>query len=105
MIRLFYSQELYEKFSRDPCRGPMQWNSEKNAGFSRAEKTWLPVHPDYKTHNIKVGKQQNIMKRLLAKGTQCNKPVVSGKNGSTCRFLQNWKTENTCSCVHIYFLA
>ena len=33
----------------------MQWNSEKNAGFSRADKTWLPVHPDYKTHNIKVG--------------------------------------------------
>ena len=48
-------QGEYKKFSRDPCRGPMQWNSEKHAGFSRADKTWLPVHPDYKTHNIKVG--------------------------------------------------
>ena len=47
-------QEKYKKFSRDPCRGPIQWNSEKNAGFSRADRTWLPVHPNYKTHNIKA---------------------------------------------------
>ena len=47
-------QEYMAKYSRDPCRGPMQWNREKNAGFSSADKTWLPVHPGYKTLNVQV---------------------------------------------------
>jgi alpha-glucosidase len=40
------------KFSRDPSRTPMQWNAEKNAGFSDGPGTWLPISPDYKTHNV-----------------------------------------------------
>lgn len=38
---------------RDGERTPMQWNSGKDAGFSEAAKTWLPVAPDYKTVNEK----------------------------------------------------
>ena len=39
---------------RDPFRSPMQWSSEKNAGFSDAkeDKLWLPVSPDYKEINV-----------------------------------------------------
>ena len=33
----------------------MQWNSEMNAGFSTAQKTWLPISQDYRTRNVKVG--------------------------------------------------
>ena len=49
-----FVQEMYEKYSRDPCRGPIQWSDDVNAGFSTAQKTWLPVHKDYQTHNIEV---------------------------------------------------
>jgi alpha-glucosidase len=49
-------QELYTKYSRDPERAPMQWNSDANAGFSTAESTWLPVHPDYLERNVDVSK-------------------------------------------------
>ncbi|CAD5118687.1 DgyrCDS7370 [Dimorphilus gyrociliatus] len=47
-----YGKDRYQEVSRDPCRSPMQWNSEKNAGFSNSSKTWLPVHPGYKTLNV-----------------------------------------------------
>lgn len=41
-------------FSRDNARTPMQWNDKKNAGFSSAEKTWLPVNENYVEVNAEV---------------------------------------------------
>lgn len=38
---------------RDPERTPLQWTSERNAGFSKAERTWLPVSRDYTSRNIR----------------------------------------------------
>jgi oligo-1,6-glucosidase/alpha-glucosidase len=38
--------------NRDEVRTPMQWDGTKNAGFSSAEKTWLPVHGNYKKINV-----------------------------------------------------
>lgn len=45
--------QIYEKFSRDPARTPFQWSDEKNAGFSTADKTWLPIAANYKQINVK----------------------------------------------------
>lgn len=40
--------------NRDECRTPMQWDTTKNAGFSTATKTWLPVGPDVAHRNVLI---------------------------------------------------
>jgi alpha-glucosidase len=47
---------------RDGCRSPMQWDDSAYAGFS-SRKPWLPVHPDYRTRNVKA--QQAIPDSML----------------------------------------
>jgi alpha-glucosidase len=68
MIFIYYGEEIGMKSvdlprdtmndvyfqSRDPARTPMQWDTSKNAGFSTADKTWLPVASDYAEHNVAV---------------------------------------------------
>ncbi len=38
--------------NRDEVRTPMQWNGTRNAGFSSAQKTWLPVHENFANVNV-----------------------------------------------------
>ena len=47
----------YWKKSRDPNRTPYQWDSSRNAGFSNASATWLPVADNYKTVNLAAQQQ------------------------------------------------
>jgi alpha-glucosidase len=49
---------------RDSERTPMQWNQKKNAGFSGAGATWLPVLPDYTTVNVEA--EKNVADSLLS---------------------------------------
>uniref|UniRef100_A0A182MUP2 alpha-glucosidase n=1 Tax=Anopheles culicifacies TaxID=139723 RepID=A0A182MUP2_9DIPT len=42
----------YKYASRDPQRIPFQWDDTYNAGFSKAPRTWLPVHPYYRQTNL-----------------------------------------------------
>ncbi|ADW70999.1 alpha-glucosidase [Granulicella tundricola] len=56
---------------RDGERTPMQWDTSKNAGFSTADKTWLPVPPNYKTINVATEEKEpdsllNWNKKLIA---------------------------------------
>jgi alpha-glucosidase len=56
---------------RDGERTPMQWDDSKDAGFSTAATTWLPVAADYTTTNVKVEQNEpdsllNWYKQLIA---------------------------------------
>lgn len=55
--RRFGFSEDFKEISRDPVRTPFQWDDTKNAGFSTAETTWLPVHPNYE--NLNLAKQKS----------------------------------------------
>uniref|UniRef100_H3AQH9 Amino acid transporter heavy chain SLC3A1 n=1 Tax=Latimeria chalumnae TaxID=7897 RepID=H3AQH9_LATCH len=58
MENIDVSEENYSA-NRDPERSPMQWDNRTNAGFSDANKTWLPVHQDYQTINVEAQKIQH----------------------------------------------
>jgi alpha-glucosidase len=49
----------------------MQWDASKNAGFSAAPKTWLPIPPSAAQYNVAAERKDpnsilNFYKRLLA---------------------------------------
>ncbi|KAM0733413.1 Maltase 1 [Formica fusca] len=52
-------KDKYQNQSRDPNRTPFQWDATKNAGFSKANHTWLPVHENYIELNLAKQKIAN----------------------------------------------
>lgn len=75
------AMKFVHRFSRDNARTPMQWNSNKNAGFSTG-KTWLPVNENYKTVNAEVEEKNSdsVLNwyRKLAQFRADNKILIEG---------------------------
>lgn len=44
---------------RDNARTPMQWNAEKNAGFSSNETCWIDVNPNYDEINVAASQKDD----------------------------------------------
>ena len=73
--------EFIKFFSRDNARTPMQWNDKKNAGFSSAEKTWLPVNENYLEVNAEVEEKNsesvlNWYRKLELKMLNCLQEIL-----------------------------
>lgn len=68
----YYPRKIFDwlglTINRDEVRTPMQWDATKNAGFSTAEKIWLPVHVNYKVVNVAAQqtKQMSLLETIRA---------------------------------------
>ena len=56
--------------ARDNARTPMQWNAEKNAGFTSADEPWFEINPNYKSINVEQAENDpdsilNYYRKLL----------------------------------------
>lgn len=68
--------------SRDNARTPVQWSSDKNAGFTTADKPWFPINPNYTDVNVAEAENDpdsilNFYRRLL-KFRKENEIVIYG---------------------------
>ena len=45
---------------RDNARTPMQWDDGPMGGFTEAPKAWLPVHPNYRSVNVKAALENRL---------------------------------------------
>ncbi len=90
--------DRFYKFSRDPERTPMQWNTSFNAGFSTSQKTWLPMADNSLTVNVQLQKDKlvspltnyrslvDLRKELSIQSGEIGFPVVNRDLFSLSRF-------------------
>lgn len=74
--------QTYQRYTRDPSRTPFRWDSSANAGFSTAQKTWLPVGPGYEQENVESQlSAPNSHLKIFKRVTQLRKqePAFSGR--------------------------
>lgn len=66
--------QTYQRYTRDPARTPFRWDNSKNAGFSSADKTWLPVGAGYEQENVALQLQEdNSHLKIFQRLTQLRK--------------------------------
>ena len=98
--KLHVPEKITMKFcmyaSRDNARTPMQWNAEKNAGFTTADEPWFEVNPNYREINVEQaqGDEHSILNyyKKLLKFRKENDIVKYG----------DFKMLNTCKNIFAY---
>ncbi|KAL6264517.1 hypothetical protein P5V15_004625 [Pogonomyrmex californicus] len=99
-------QAQYMNVSRDPERTPFQWDATRNAGFSTANTTWLPVNQNYKKLNLakqmtatkshyKIYKSLALMHRTEPALTQGSYKSITTNNDTVLNIIRN----NGCRVV------
>ncbi len=69
--------------NRDEVRTPMQWDETGNAGFSSAQKTWLPVHENHKLINVdEETKDTNSLLNTICKLLKIRKEETAFSEGT-----------------------
>ncbi len=72
--KLGFSDKMFLKIanraSRDNARTPVQWTADKNAGFTKADKAWFRVNPNYTEINVEAAEKDensilNYYRKLL----------------------------------------
>lgn len=74
---------IYQQFTRDPARTPMQWDGTTNSGFSTAEKTWLPISSNYREVNVAVQSRNPYSHLGIFKMLTAMRQLTIFKNGNT----------------------
>jgi oligo-1,6-glucosidase/alpha-glucosidase len=69
--------------NRDEVRTPMQWDGTRNAGFSSAEKPWLPVHENYRKINVANAiKEEDSLLNMIRALLKLRRDFISLQEGS-----------------------
>lgn len=108
---VYYGEEIgmdtTTKFKGDRfLRVPMQWDDSQNAGFTIANKSWLPVNENYSNYNVKkfenepnsiLNHYKNLIKirkdnRSLSLGSFQNLTIKS-KNNKVIAYLREYENE------------
>lgn len=81
--------EIIWKTVRDNSRTPMQWNAEKNAGFTTG-RPWLKVNPNYKEINVELAlRDENSIYHYYKKLIEIRKKYQALIYGSYDLILEN----------------
>lgn len=81
--------EIIWKTGRDNSRTPMQWNAEKNAGFTTG-RPWLKVNPNYKEINVELAlRDENSIYHYYKKLIEIRKKYQALIYGSYDLILEN----------------
>ena len=101
--------KLVHKQSRDNARTPMQWDSSKNAGFTKS-KPWIPLNNNFKMINVADQEEDphSILQyyRKMIAFRKANKTLVYGEykdlepNDSKLFIYKRWDEKNLFLIAH-----
>ena len=101
--------KLVHKQSRDNARTPMQWDSSKNAGFTKS-KPWIPLNNNFKMINVTDQEEDphSILQyyRKMIAFRKANKTLIYGEykdlepNDSKLFIYKRWDEKNLFLIAH-----